>query len=196
MNRGELPPELRAKHRDRARELGLLATNMPAELGGGGCTMLQQVLVQEQVGRATNALGWIVSTPPQWFPPSRPHSSRERWLVPAVRGDASECYAITEEGAGSDVDAIAATARRDGDDYVLERRQVARDVLQRGDVSPSSRRSSTGGPHAGEHAMFVVDLPSEGVSVVRTPAYSHTIDHHHPIVAFDRRARSRLASRR
>ena len=32
--------------------------------------------------------------------------------------------------------------------------------------------------------MFLVDLPSPGVSVVRTPAYSHTISHHHPIVAF------------
>jgi acyl-CoA dehydrogenase len=32
--------------------------------------------------------------------------------------------------------------------------------------------------------MFLVDLPSPGVRVVRTPAYSHTISHHHPIVAF------------
>ena len=32
-------------------------TNMPAELGGGGCSALQQVLVQEQMGRVTNALG-------------------------------------------------------------------------------------------------------------------------------------------
>ena len=42
-----------------------------------------------------------------------------------------------------------------------------------------------GGPHHGEHAMFLVDLPSPGVRVVRTPAYSHTISHHHPIVAFE-----------
>ncbi len=40
------------------------------------------------------------------------------------------------------------------------------------------------GPHAGEHAMFLVDLPSPGVTVVRNPAYSHTISHHHPIVDF------------
>jgi alkylation response protein AidB-like acyl-CoA dehydrogenase len=35
-----------------------------------------------------------------------------------------------------------------------------------------------------EHLLFLVDLPTPGVSVVRTPAYSHTISHHHPIVAF------------
>ena len=40
------------------------------------------------------------------------------------------------------------------------------------------------GPHAGEHAMFLVDLPSPGVTVLRNPAYSHTISHHHPIVEF------------
>jgi alkylation response protein AidB-like acyl-CoA dehydrogenase len=37
----------------------------------------------------------------------------------------------------------------------------------------------TGGRHAGEHAMFLVDLPSPGVRVLRTPAYTHTISHHH-----------------
>src|SRR5213078_211641 len=41
-----------------------------------------------------------------------------------------------------------------------------------------------GGAHHGEHAMFLVDLPSPGVSVVRTPVYTRTISHHHPIVAF------------
>ena len=65
---GELPPEVTAGHAARARELGLCATNMPAELGGGGCTALQQVLVQEQAGRVTNALGWVASTPPSWLP--------------------------------------------------------------------------------------------------------------------------------
>ena len=37
-------------------ELGVYATNLPREVGGQGCTTLQQVLVQEQAGRATNAL--------------------------------------------------------------------------------------------------------------------------------------------
>ncbi len=41
------------------------------------------------------------------------------------------------------------------------------------------------GEFAGQHAMFIVDLPSPGVRVVRTPAYSHTLSHEHPIVAFE-----------
>ena len=68
LNGGDLPPDVVAGHAKRARELGLAATNMPAELGGGGCSTLQQVLVQEQMGRVTNALGWVASTPPSWLP--------------------------------------------------------------------------------------------------------------------------------
>ncbi|MFZ0173302.1 MAG: acyl-CoA dehydrogenase family protein [Acidimicrobiales bacterium] len=184
MNAGELPADVRDKYEARARELGLLATNMPAALGGGGCTALQQVLVQEQVGRATNALGWMISTPPQWWPEVATDYQLERWLLPTVRGEMAECYAITEEGAGSDVDAIASTARREGDDYVLD--GVKWHVTSYNDAAYAFFQAKlTEGPHAGEHAMFVVDLPSPGVRVVRTPAYSHTISHHHPIVAFE-----------
>ncbi len=92
---------------------------MPAELGGLGYTTLQQVLVQEQVGRVTNALAWVASTPPSWMPAVATPFQLERFVIPAIRGEREECYAITEEGAGSDVDAIVATARRDGDDYLL-----------------------------------------------------------------------------
>jgi acyl-CoA dehydrogenase len=96
----------------------------------------------------------------------------------------SECYAITEEGAGSDVDAIAATASRDGDTYVLD--GVKWHVTSFNEAAYAFFQAKlTNGPHAGEHVMFVVDLPSDGVRIVRTPAYSHTISHHHPIVAFE-----------
>ena len=44
---------------------------------------------------------------------------RETYLLPTVEGRREECYAITEEYAGSDVSDLQATAARDGDDYVL-----------------------------------------------------------------------------
>ena len=49
----------------------------------------------------------------------QPRTSASAGCCPTVRGEMSECYAITEEFAGSDVAALEATARRDGDDYVL-----------------------------------------------------------------------------
>jgi acyl-CoA dehydrogenase len=180
---GELPADLTAGHAKRAHELGLAATNMPAELGGGGCTTLQQLLVQEQMGRVTNALGWVVSTPPSWLPAVATPDQLERYVRPAISGDREECYAITEEGAGTDVDAMEATAYLDGDQYVLNGVKWHVTSFNTADFAFFQARLA-GGPHDGQHAMFLVDLPSPGVQVVRTPAYSHTISHHHPIVAF------------
>ena len=181
---GELPADVTAAHAKRARELGLHSANMPAELGGGGCSSLQQVLVQEQMGRVTNALGWVAATPPSWLPAVATRDQIDRYVRPAIAGEREECYAITEEGAGSDVDAIEATARRDGDDYLLNGVKWHVTSYNSADFAFFQARLD-GGPHHGEHAMFLVDLPSPGVRVVRTPAYSHTISHHHPIVAFE-----------
>src|SRR5215813_7568408 len=180
---GELPADLATAHATRARELGICATNMPTELGGGGCTSLQQVLVQEQVGRVTNALAWVVATPPSWLPAIATPYQLEKFVLPTVRGEREECYAITEEGAGSDVDGIVATARLDGDEYVLNGEKWHVTSYNSADYA-FFQGKLVGGEHAGEHAMFMVDLPSPGVTVVRTPASAHTISHHHPIVEF------------
>src|SRR6202020_2471059 len=101
---GELPADVTAGHAKRARELGLAATNMPTELGGGGCTTLQQVLVQEQMGRVTNALGWVAATPPSWLPSVATQDQIERYVRPAIAGQREEWYAITEQDPGSDHD--------------------------------------------------------------------------------------------
>src|SRR5512132_4455303 len=116
---GELPDGLLEAHRRRVAQLGFEAVNMPKELGGGGFTAFQQVLVQEQIGRVTNALGWVVHTPASWLPKVASSEQLDRWVVPTIRGERRECYAITEEGVGSDVDAVKATAIRDGGSYRL-----------------------------------------------------------------------------
>ena len=118
LNHGVPPEGVLARASERVRELGLQAINMPRDLGGGGFTMLQQVLVQEQTGRVTNALGWVVPAPAAWFPRVATDVQMERWLLPTIKGELHECYAITEEGSGSDVDALTATATRAGDGSV------------------------------------------------------------------------------
>jgi len=181
---GEVPAERAAAHKARAIELGLFAANMPADLGGGGMTALQQVLIQEQVGRVTNALAWVCATPPSWLPAVATPDQIERYVRPAAHGEREECYAITEEGAGSDVGAIEATARRDGAGYLLNGVKWHVTSFNSADYAFFQAKLADG-EHAGEHAMFLVDLPSPGVRVVRTPGYMHSVGHHHPIVAFE-----------
>jgi len=181
---GVIPAEVRAGHEATVRELGLGAMNLPRELGGGGFTMLQQVLVSEQIGRVTNALGWCVHTPAAWAPAVMSPGQIDRWLKPAIAGERHECYAITEPGAGSDVDAIEATARRDGDDYVLHGVKMHVTSFDRAD-HVFFQAKLAGGGHEGEHAMFVVDKDAPGVRLVAEPRYSHTYADSHAIVAFE-----------
>jgi acyl-CoA dehydrogenase len=181
---GRIPEDDHRRLEQRARDLGLSGMNLPKDLGGGGFTTLQQVLVSEQIGRVTNALGWCVHTPAEWAPEVMTDEQIERWLKPAILGERSECYAITEAGAGSDVDAIEATARRDGDAYVLAGEKMHVTSFNRADHIFFQAKIADG-EHAGEHAMFVVDKDTPGVRLVREPRYTHTYPDTHAIVAFD-----------
>jgi alkylation response protein AidB-like acyl-CoA dehydrogenase len=181
---GAIPDDVRARHRQLVHELGLFAMNMPKELGGGGFSMLQQVLVSEQIGRVTNALGWCLHTPPSWAPAVVSPMQLERWIVPTVKGDKHECYAITEWGAGSDVDAIEATARRDGDDYVLNGLKCHVTSYNTADYV-FFQAKLVGGTNEGAHALFFVDKDTPGVRLEREPRYSHTYPDSHAVVAFE-----------
>jgi acyl-CoA dehydrogenase len=181
---GRISDELRERHHRKAIELGLYAMNMPKELGGGGMTTFQQVLVSEQIGRVTNGLGWCVQTPPAWAPAVVSKEQLERWILPSIRGEMHECYAITEAGAGSDVDAIEATARRDGDGYVLNGTKMHVTSFNMAAYC-FFQAKIVGGPNEGAHAMFFVDKGAPGVRLVREPAYMHTYADTHAIVAFE-----------
>ncbi len=184
LNNGVPPDGVLERASQRVRELGLQAINMPRELGGGGFTMLQQVLVQEQTGRVTNALAWVIPAPAAWFPRVASDIQMERWVLPTIRGELHECYAITEEGSGSDVDALTATATRVGDGYVLNGVKWHVTSFNEAQYVFFQARLA-GGERAGAHAMFIVPLPWDGIRVLRTPAYMHTFAHQHPIVAFE-----------
>ena len=108
---GDLPADVTAGHAKRARELGLHSTNMPAGLGGGGCTTLQQVLAQEQMGRVTNALGWVAATPPSWLPEVATADQIDRFVRPAIAGEREECWSLLRRRLPSVQDRVAARLR-------------------------------------------------------------------------------------
>ena len=183
MNEGNVPEDVLERQHKAVHEAGFDALNMPKELGGGGFTMFEQVLVQEQVGRVTNGLAWVVDTPAAWFPQVATPDQIERYVKPTIRGERSECYAITEENAGSDVGAIKATARRDGDGYVLNGVKWHVTSFNTADYIFFQGRL-TEGPNAGNTALFIVDRGTPGISVRRVPRYSHTLRFHHAEVEF------------
>jgi len=183
MNHGEVPPEILARQKKAARDLGLNSMDAPKELGGGGLSMLLQTVVQEQTGRVTNALAWRFSNVQRWMVEACSPHQIETWVKPLIADQRHECYAITESDAGSDVDAIQATARRDGEQYVLNGEKwhvtsgnLADVIIFQGKIAD--------GPNAGAHCLFFVDSDTPGIEMVRSPAYSHTFAAHHPIYRF------------
>ena len=94
MNRGELPDDVIERQRKAAAHAGLHAINMPRELGGGGFTTFEQTLVQEQVGRVTNGLAWIIKTPAAWLPEVATADQIERYVKPTIRGERQECFTV------------------------------------------------------------------------------------------------------
>ncbi|MGE3231137.1 MAG: acyl-CoA dehydrogenase family protein, partial [Hyphomicrobium sp.] len=184
MNNGEIPKEARDGHFRKAREIGLHAISVPKEHGGAGLSMLEQVVIQEEIGKVTNALGWCYHSTPPWMLDACSPYQMETWVKPNVRGERHECYAITEEDAGSDVDAIKATARREGDDYILNGEKWHVTSANHADHFIFQAKIAEG-PHKGAHCLFFVDQGTPGVSILRTPAYTHNYAAHHPIYRFE-----------
>ena len=113
--------------RRKARAAGFAMLNMPSRLGGKDLSMLGQVAVEEEAGKATNGLGFVVADRgPRELVEIATEDQIQRYIVPIVRGEAREAWAVTEPGAGSDVNAIQARAVRDGDKWVINAREVVR----------------------------------------------------------------------
>jgi acyl-CoA dehydrogenase len=114
----EVPEELARSIRGKAIASGLYAANMPAELGGGGLDPVSVVLVERELGRASYALQILVERPSNILQACQ-GEQRERYLLPAIRGERHDCVAMTEPDAGSDVRSMTTTAVRHGGDYVV-----------------------------------------------------------------------------
>jgi len=114
----EVPVELARSIRAKAIAAGLYAPNMPAELGGGGLDAVSLALVERELGRASYALQMLVERPSNILQ-ACVGEQRERYLLPAIRGERHDCVAMTEPEAGSDVRSMSTTATRDGRDYVI-----------------------------------------------------------------------------
>ena len=116
---GNLPLALIREIQQKAMAAGLYAANMPAELGGAGLDTLSWLLYEKELGRANYALHWTCVARPSNILLAGNAEQREQYLMPCIRGETWDCLAMTEPGAGSDLRGMKASARPDGDDWVL-----------------------------------------------------------------------------
>jgi alkylation response protein AidB-like acyl-CoA dehydrogenase len=177
MNDGRLPEDIWKRHKKTAIELGFSSMDVPKAHGGLELRNVDQVAVWEQLGRVTNALCWCFSEPHQWMFDACSEDQLQRYVLPLMRGERKECYAITEAESGSDV-VIETTAERTADGYRLNGEKWFVTTYNLADFL-FVQAKLVNGPHAGEDAMFLVDKDTPGIEEIRAPLFSHTFNHHH-----------------
>ena len=116
---GHLPMELIKEIQSKAMAAGLYAANMPEEVGGAGLDTLTWLLYEKELGRANYALHWTCVARPSNILLAGNEEQRQQYLYPCIRGETWDCLAMTEPGAGSDLRGMKASARQDGDDWIL-----------------------------------------------------------------------------
>ncbi|TML04511.1 MAG: acyl-CoA dehydrogenase [Actinobacteria bacterium] len=155
------PPDLLAK----AAQAGLTAYAIPAEYGGGGVDAVTSALIAEELSWGCAGLA---STLQATMFPVRPllrfgtKAQRARYLPLLARGEGTlAAIAFTEPHAGSDVGAISAEAKRDGDEYVLTGEKVY--ITNGGIADVTVVFAKTGD----ELAAFLVERGDPGVAAGR-----------------------------
>jgi alkylation response protein AidB-like acyl-CoA dehydrogenase len=151
------------------------------EYGGQGWSMFEWFLVNEQFGRVTNGLHWHVPSAYNVLMQGSPEQI-ERYLVPALRGDGGDAYAVTEAEVGSDATGISSTAvatdagwRINGEKWFVTSGDVARVLIVMANVVDGSDRLPT---------LFLIEPSAPGVEYVDNPRFTHNYPHGHPTIRF------------
>jgi alkylation response protein AidB-like acyl-CoA dehydrogenase len=152
-----------------------------AEYGGQGWSMFEWFLVNEQFGRVTNGLHWHVPSAYNVLMQGTPEQI-ERYLLPALRGEGGDAYAVTEAEAGSDPGGIATTAvatdagwRINGEKWFVTSGDVARVLIVMANVVDGADRLPT---------LFLIEPATPGVDYVDNPRFTHNYPHGHPTIRF------------
>jgi len=116
--KGEVPPELGQRITEKALELGLYAANLPDSVGGGGLDYSSLALLEREYGKVSHALHGFAWRPTELLLACT-GDQIVRYLDPCVRAEKTECFAITEPGAGSDIYSMTTKAVQKNGSWIL-----------------------------------------------------------------------------
>ena len=146
-------------------ELGFFGLTVPEEYGGVGGDYVTYALAMEELGRADSAVRGIVSVssglcgkPILMF---GTEEQKQEWLAPIAKGEKLGCFGLTEPDHGSDPAHMRATARRDGDDYLISGQKI---FITNGTWADVCLVFARTGPEEGAKGVsaFLVPTDSEG----------------------------------
>jgi citronellyl-CoA dehydrogenase len=155
----------------RAGELGILGAHYPEEVGGAGGDYWFSVAKSEELVRCTMAgvtMGLLVQAD-MATPVIADLGTKEQiaeFLTPAIKGEKIAALGVSEPNAGSDVAGIQTTARKDGDDYIINGSKTYITNGTRADFVTLLAKTN---PEAGAHgcSFFLVPTKTKGFGVAK-----------------------------
>ena len=163
---GRLADDVASEIRAKSQELGLYAVNIPTKYGGGGLSVLDWMIAEEQFGRTTDILVRRAFGNVYEILLEGTDAQIETYLIPAVRGDRTFSVAFTEPEAGSDAAAIKTRAVRKNDSWVLN---GSKHFISDGLYSDFFIVTAVTNPDAGARGIstFILDKGLAGFTVGR-----------------------------
>jgi alkylation response protein AidB-like acyl-CoA dehydrogenase len=167
-------------------ERGWIGLTWPVEFGGGGRPAVDRLIIGEELisAGAPIAAMWFADRQmgPSLIAFGRP-DQRDQFLPGILSGEATWCIGMSEPGAGSDLAGIQTSARRDGDEFVINGQKVWTSFGHIADYCYVICRTSADGlPHEGISEIIV---PMDTPGVQARPIQDMTTNQHFSEVFFD-----------
>ena len=184
---GQVPPETGEQIKQKCKDIGFYAANMPAEAGGGGLSNLDFALLERELGRGAMALTVFFGRPSNILMACQ-GEQRDKYLLPAVRGEKMDALAMTEPQAGSDVRGMKCFAEQKNGDWIVN---GGKHFISHADIADffivfiATGEEETARGKRKKITCFLVDRDTPGFSV--RPGY-HSVSHrgyHNCILHFD-----------
>jgi len=173
-----LPDEKERVIHDAVIDYRLNAINHAPEFGGQGMTIVQQCIVNEEVGSSTGALWGRVWQPPMCLKDGS-REQIEKYLIPACKGNLKSAFCTSEPGAGSDAGGVRTNAVLDGNHYVINGEKCFASSSEYADLSLVTTIVDG---DVNKPTLFLIDKGTEGFNIRRLPRFSQRSGHGHPEV--------------
>ena len=163
---GYLADDVAREIRQKSQELGLYAVNIPREFGGGGLSVLEWMMAEEQFGRTSDILIRRAFGNVYEILLEASEKQKQTYLLPAVTGERTFSVAFTEPEAGSDAAAIKTKAERSSEGWVLN---GSKHFISDGLFSDFFVVTAVTDPTAGVHGIstFIVEKGMTGFTIGR-----------------------------
>lgn len=186
----KLSEDTRQRLRDKAKELGFWALGVPEEYGGAGLSLLERVIVQEELSKHKLGLyhpgldvielapGLTVGQPASYLEHATDEQIEE-YFQPCIEGEAQSCFGLTEPAAGSDPRGMETRAERDGDQWTINGEKHFITWADDSDFIILFARTKPKTDDVNEHGItaFLVPTELDGVSI---PSSIQVIRPEHP----------------